>query len=199
MGEKKTVFTEARKNELARLLKELNRTARLIGQLETLSFPSEMISELPDDYISALRAGKSPIEAVEAAGLYAALGKIHAANVRYCSDLPVHLRTTFNDRLVFVSTITEEVYLLDDKTEPYSWAEYDPAVHGPLYRTPVKLQENPAPLCPDCEKELEYMPVINVGTSTAEHLHACSNCGSIWQIIVDQDDQPQSIRRYFFG
>lgn len=202
MGEKKTVFTKERKNELARLLKELNRTARLVGRLESLSFSPEMLAELPDipdDYLTVLRAGKSPIEAVEAAGLYAALEKIQAANVRYCSELPVHLRTTFKDQLVFVSTITEEAYLLDDKTEPYSWVEYDPAVHGPLYRTPVKLQKNPTPLCPDCGRELEYMPVINVRKSTTEHLHACSYCGGIWQITVDQDDQPQSIHRYFFG
>lgn len=64
MDKEKIVFTQKRKNDIAWLLKELNRTARLVGWLEALSLPAEVIAELPDipdDYIAAIRAGKSPM------------------------------------------------------------------------------------------------------------------------------------------
>lgn len=202
MDKKKIVFTQKRKNAIARLLREAKRTAYQVGRLEALSLPVEVLAELPDipsEYLTAIRAGKSPHEAVEAAGLYNELRKLHAANALYCSDLSIHLRTTFKKQLVFVSTVTEEAYLLDEETDPYSWAEYDPAIHGPLFKTPTGNQKAPIPLCPECGEELECKPVINARKSTSEYLHVCSSCGSIWQITVDQDDQTQSIPHYFFG
>ena len=98
MDKKKIVFTQKRKNAIARLLREAKRTAYQVGRLEALLLPVEVLAELPDipsEYLTAIRAGKSPHEAVEAAGLYNELRKLHAANALYCSDLPIHLRTTF--------------------------------------------------------------------------------------------------------
>ena len=197
MGKKEIVFTQKRKNAIARLIREAKRTAYQVGRLEALSLPVEVLAELPDipsEYLAAIRAGKSPQEAVEAAGLYNKLRKLHAANALYCSDLPIHLRTTFERQFVFVSAVTEEAYLLDEDTDPYSWIQYDPVIHGPLYKVPTGNQEAPRPLCPECGEELEYMPVINARKATSECLHACINCGSIWRISASGDGQ--SIHRY---
>lgn len=100
MDKNKIVFTQKRKNAIARLLGEAKRTAYQVGRLEALSLPVEVLAELPDipsEYLIAIRAGKSLQEAVEAAGLYDELRKLHAANALYCSDLPIHLRTTLKN------------------------------------------------------------------------------------------------------